>query len=293
MVAVSVPGVSVSAQAPFERFVEESSIRDRRTGLENYVLGPTDVLAIAAPDDPSLAGTFQIEADLTFTYPLIGQIRAGGRTLREVENEIVGQLAWQGFYLDPQIMVTVEEYRVQNVVVVGEVGAPGAYAVPASMDLGDVLALAGSTLPSAGREAVIVPAGSEGVVVKSAAAIARESRGATGSSSPAVRRVRLNELSDDLASGDVTLNDGDTVFVLPAEKVYVLGHVARPGAYPVQQDSITVSDALALAGGATELGATSRIEISRIIGGESTTLKARLGDELLPGDTIVVPQRWF
>jgi polysaccharide export outer membrane protein len=75
-------------------------------------------------------------------------VRAGGRTLREVEAEIVDELTESGFYIDPQITVTVEEFRNQNVFVVGEVGEPGVYSVSAAMNLGDVLALAGSTLPA-------------------------------------------------------------------------------------------------------------------------------------------------
>ena len=217
MAAVSWPVGSASAQAPIDQFVDESDIRAYGSSLDNYIVGPTDVLAITASDDPRLAGTFEVEADLTFTYPLIGRIRAGGRTLQEVENEIVDELTGRGLYLDPQIMVTVEAYRVQNVFIVGEVQTPGAYAVSASMPFGDVLALAGSTLPSAGREAVIVPEGHEGLVVLSSAASPRESDDGGGPSSTALTRVRLDALAGDLASRHVTLNDGDTVFVLPAE----------------------------------------------------------------------------
>ena len=220
-------------------------------------------------------------------------MHAGGRTLRAVEAGIVDELTGRGLYIDPQIMVTVEEYRTQNVLVVGEVGTPGAYSVPASMHLGDVLAMAGATLPSAGGEAVIVPAGHEGVVVLSSAAIARESDDAAGPSATAVTRVRLDELANDVASKRVTLNDGDTVFVLPTENIYLLGHVAQPGTYPMRQDTKTVSDALALAGGATNLGAMSRIEITRFIDGKPKKIKADLTAGVLPGDTIVVPQRRF
>lgn len=293
MAAVSVLGVQASAQAPIDQFVDGSDIRPYATPLDSYVVGPTDVLAITAPDDPSLAGTFEVEADLTFTYPLIGRVRAGGRTLQEVENDIVDELTGRGFYVDPQFMVTIEEYRPRNVVIVGEVAAPGSYEITAAMPFGEVLALAGSPLSSTGREAVIVPKGHQGMVVLSSAAVARESDDGTGPSLTPVTRVRLAEFGGDLASRHVALNDGDTVFVLPAERIYVLGHVANPGAYPMQQHTSTVFDSLALAGGATTLGATSRIEIVRIIDGESTKIKASLDADVLPGDTIVVPQRRF
>ena len=286
------PIASVSAQEPANRFVAESNIGAFTSNIDNYIVGPSDVLTIAAPDDPSLAGTFEVDADLTFTYPLLGRVRAGGRSLREVEAEIVDELTGRGFYIDPQIMVTVEQYRNQNVVVVGEVGAPGAYSVSAFMNLGDVLALAGSTLPSAGGEAVIVPAGHQGVVVMSSAAAGQASDEAPGPSAT-VRRVWIDDLADNVGARRVTLNDGDTVFVLPAETIYVLGHVAHPGAYPMQQGTKTASDAIVLAGGATNLGATSRIEIVRMVDGKPKKAKGGPDIDVLPGDTIVVPQRRF
>ena len=48
-----------------------------------------------------------------------------------------------------------------------------------------------------------------------------------------------------------------------------------------------------LAGGVTDRGATSRIEIVRMVSGEQKKIKVKLEDPLLPGDTIVVPQRFF
>ncbi len=283
------PVAAVSAQSPAPRFITASDLR----AYDSYIVGPSDVLTIAALDEPSLTGTFAVETDLTFSYPLIGPVRAGGRTLREIETGIIDELTERGFYVDPQIMVSIAEYRIQNVFVVGEVGAPGAYSVAASMPLGDVLALAGSTLSSASGEAVIVPAGHQGLVVLSSAAVARASNERIDRSATTVTRVRLDELAGDRASRAVTLNDGDTVFVLPAERINVLGHVAHPGAHAMQLDTKTVRDALALAGGATDLGATSRIEIVRIVDGKPKKIKANPSTEVLPSDTIIVPQRRF
>ena len=73
----------------------------------------------------------------------------------------------------------------------------------------------------------------------------------------------------------------------------MFGQVKNPGAYPLQLDVTTVLQGLALAGGVTERGATSRVEIVRTVNGEQKELKVTLEDSLLPGDTIVVPQRFF
>src|SRR6266571_3702791 len=58
----------------------------------NYVVGPQDVLAITSYDQADLSGKFTVEADGTFTYPLIGRFKAGGLTLRAVEEGLKKRL---------------------------------------------------------------------------------------------------------------------------------------------------------------------------------------------------------
>jgi polysaccharide export outer membrane protein len=155
------------------------------------------------------------------------------------------------------------------------------------MRLVEALALAGSTTPTAAGEVVIVPAGSGSMMVRPASMADAEASGT------AAVRVNLRELQNGAFGQNVTLSGGDTVFVLKAENIYVFGQVKNPGAYPLQQDVTTVLQALALAGGVTDRGATSRIEIVRVVKGQQKKLKVKLEDALLPGDTIVVPQRFF
>ena len=50
--------------------------------VTNYVVGPQDVLAITLFDQQDLSGKYTVEADGTFTFPLIGRVKAGGLSLR-------------------------------------------------------------------------------------------------------------------------------------------------------------------------------------------------------------------
>jgi len=68
--------------------------------------------------------------------------------------------------------------------------------------------------------------------------------------------------------------------------------VKNPGAYPLPQDTMLLQ-ALSLAGGVTDRASTSRIQVVRTIGGQKQTMKVALTDFVQPGDTIVVPQRFF
>ena len=77
-----------------------------------------------------------------------------------------------------------------------------------------------------------------------------------------------------------------------AESAYVFGQVKNPGAYPIQKDT-TVLQALSLAGGVTENGAMNRIKIVRLVNGEKKELKVKETDLVKPGDTIIVPEKYF
>ena len=261
---------------------------------EDYVVGPQDTLVITSYDQPELTGNFTIETDGTFTYPLIGRVLVGGMTLRGVQSAIERQLLEGGFFRAPQVAVAIDQYRSQKIYVVGEVRTPGSYPLSGDMRLVEALALAGSTLPTASGEAVIV---------RPANALVVEARTSGGTAGGAVRppdddpdqvvRVDLRDLENGDVSQNVRLRNNDTVFVLRAESVYVFGQVNSPGAYPLRQKDTTVLQALSLAGGVTDRGSTGRIRIVRIVDGEKEEVDAELTDYVLPRDTIVVPERFF
>ena len=258
----------------------------------NYLVGPQDVLTITSYDQPELTGKFTIETDGTFTYPLVGRLSAGGMTLRGVEGALKKALVDQGFFKDPEITVAIEQYRSQKIYIVGEVRTPGAYSLSGDMRLVEALALAGSTLPTASGEAVIVHSSAEAVVVEPAvgpaAAEDLEDEGPKN-----ILRVDLRELENGNPSQNVPLRNGDTIFVLRAESVYVFGQVRNPGAYSIRQKQTTVLQALSLAGGVTDRGSMGRFHIVRIVGGKKEEIKVELTDFILPRDTIVVPERFF
>ena len=254
--------------------------------LASYIVGPQDVLVITSYDQPELTGRFTIEIDGSFTYPLIGRVQIGGMTLREIEATLEGILVDRGFFTRPEISVAIEQYRSQRIYVVGEVRTPGAYPLSGDMRLVEALALAGSTLPTASGEAVVVrPA--------SALVVQSDPTGPQGESADQVVRVDLRDLENGDLSQNVRLAAGDTVFVLRAENVYVFGQVRNPGAYPLRQRNTTVLQALALAGGVTDRGSTGRLRIVRIVDGEKEEIRAELTDFVRPLDTIVVPERFF
>jgi polysaccharide export outer membrane protein len=251
--------------------------------VNNYIVGPQDVLTITLFDQQDLSGKYTVEADGTFTFPLIGRVTAGGQTLRDVERALRKELA-NGFFKNPQVSVAVEQYRSQRVFVMGEVRSPGPYPLVGDMTLIEALARAGSTTEHAAGEALIVRSSAAGRV---AGPVLPEQEGGAD-----VVRVDIKALQSGRLSRNVALRDGDTIFVPRAELVYVFGQVNNPGAYTLQGGT-TVLQALSLAGGVTDRGTTGRIRIARVVEGKKTELRVKLEDMVLPGDTIIVPERYF
>jgi polysaccharide biosynthesis/export protein len=250
----------------------------------DYAIGPQDVLAIVVFDQPDLSGKYAVEIDGSFTFPYIGRVKAGGLTIRAFEQELRTRLA-DGFFKDPQIAVSVESYRSQRIFITGEVRTPGAFPLTGELTLLDAIAKAGFATLDATDEVVVIRSG------KGAGPAAAPTPAATDAK-PFVT-VSLKALQNGAAiAQNVLLQDGDTVFVGRAEPFFVYGQVKNPGSYPIRTET-TVLQALSLAGGATAVGATNRIRIIRVVNGERKEYRATLTDFVQPGDTVMVPQRYF
>jgi polysaccharide export outer membrane protein len=247
----------------------------------DYVIGPQDVLTIQVFDQADLGGRYTVETDGTFSFPLIGRITAAGLTLRKFENELKKRLA-DGYFKNPQVTVAIEQYRSKRVFVMGEVRNPGPVPLTGGMTLIEALARAGSTLPSSSGEVAIVRAaqGTKGPMLPDPDKAAD------------ILRASIRDLEGGSTKQNIELRDGDTIFVPRAESAYVFGQVRNPGAYAIQKDT-TVLQALSLAGGVTENGAMNRIKIVRLVNGETKKLMVKLTDLVKPGDTIVVPEKYF
>jgi len=247
----------------------------------DYLVGAEDVLTITSYDQPDLSGKFTVEADGTFTFPLIGRFKAGGLTLRQVEANLKKRFIEERYFRNPEITVAIEAYKSQKVFVIGEVRQPGTYTLSGNMTLVEALARAGSTLPTASEEAVIVHAtGTAGGPTMP-----------VDGNPESIIRVDLKALQSRAVS--LALRDGDTIIVPRAESIYVFGQVKNPGAYALRQKDTTVLQALSLAGGVTDRGATGRVRIIRIAKGLKIEIRVQLTDLVGPGDTVVVPERFF
>jgi polysaccharide export outer membrane protein len=274
--------VAAIAQTPAAAPASQMPPASPAQGQPDYVVGPQDVLNITLLGEADLARMITVDTDGTFDYPYVGRVKAAGLTLRAIEALIEKKLIEGKYYVSPQVTVEVTKYRSQNVYVLGEVRVPGQYALMGSMTVLQVLAAAGSPTPAAAGYVIVTrPSGIEPLLPQ------REVGG--GSS----LRVSIKELQSGQLPEGFALKDGDSINVPRAESVYVMGQVKAPGPYVIE-GSLTVMQAIAMAGGPTDRGAMGRVRITRRVGDRVEEVKnVKLSDLVKPGDTITVPQRYF
>ena len=250
-----------------------------------YVVGPNDVLAITVFSHPDLTGRYTVQDDGTFTFPLLGRVSVSGMTVQAVEDDIRARLS-RGYLVKPQVGVAVDQYRSQQIFVMGEVRTPGGLQFTGSMTLVEALARVGSTTERAGPEAIIVrPRAGAPTPTKAAVDLAQASRDSE------VIRIDLAGVETGQSQA-VSLRSGDTIIVQRANPVFVSGHVVAPGQHVINK-GMTVRQVIALAGGATERGSDKRVQIIRKVDGQDRTINAKLEDVVQPGDTVVVRERFF
>jgi polysaccharide export outer membrane protein len=121
----SAPGPTVEIQAESVGTAETQST-SVSTAPEVYRIGALDLLEIKIFKLPDLDRTARVDQDGNVTLPLIGSVRATGKTVAELENEIAG-LYRANYLQDPRVSVFIKEYASQRVAVTGAVMAPGIF----------------------------------------------------------------------------------------------------------------------------------------------------------------------
>jgi polysaccharide biosynthesis/export protein len=240
-------------------------------------LGPGDAVKVEVYGQPDMTSTVTVSGDGKINLPLVGLVAVSGLSPSDAGTKVEQALKTGGFFNDPHVTVSLLQSRSQRVSVLGQVKTPGRYTVDGKMTLFDVLAQAGGvTEEGADFVYVLRPDGKGGVnrlTVKLA--------GLSGSSG-----------GDTVVSME-QLQGGDTLVVPKAERFYISGEVTAPNMYRLEP-GMTVLEAVARAGGITQRGSQSRIEIKRPTkDGHYTTFHAKLSDKVEPDDVIRVKESIF
>jgi len=178
-----------------------------------YTLGPDDSIQIDVRRHPEFSGNYTVNSEGTIQYKFVGDVVVSGLTKQEVKDkltEILGK-----FIIDPDIEVTILQYRSKVIFIVGEVGAPGKYYMRAdSVSVRDAVVQAGlPTLAAAMRRTRLVHPNEDG--------------------KPKHEKIDLYKL---LYEGkldlDKTMLPGDVLYI-PSTMFAKIGRILSPVAAPV------------------------------------------------------------
>jgi polysaccharide export outer membrane protein len=119
-----------------------------------YEVQPSDVLQVSVWREPELTQQVIVRPDGAFSFPLVGEVNAVGKTVEELRKEIVQALA----RIIPDVVVTVAvvEIKGNKVYVIGQVNQPGEFIVNPRVDVIQALSLAGGTTAFASPSEIFV-----------------------------------------------------------------------------------------------------------------------------------------
>ena len=204
--------------------------------LPAQAVGPNDLIAVLVYDSPELSRTIRVGADGYIRLPMLKQrVKAEGLLPAELETTIAAQLRQEQILIEPFVTVTIAEYHSRPISVAGAVKTPLVFQAESSVTLLEAIARAQGLRDDAGREILI----------------SRSQPGPDGKSVTLTRRVSVRGLIDEADPDlNIQLNGGEEIRVPEVNKIYAVGNVKRPGAFPVQDGSdTTIMQMLALAEG--------------------------------------------
>jgi len=199
-------------------------------------IGANDLIAISVYDAPELTRTVRVSADGHIRLPMLKQrLRAEGRLPAELEAVIAEALQAEQILVDPVVTVTIVEYQSRPIRVAGAVKVPLTFQAIGEVTLLEAITRAGGLTPEAGPEILVTRK------------LADPQEGAQ----VVTQRIPVKALIDAAdPEANLRLFGGEEIRVPEAGKIFVVGNVKKPGAYPVGESSeATVLRLLALAEG--------------------------------------------
>jgi polysaccharide export outer membrane protein len=277
MLAISLAGRAQTPPAPAET---DGQVRS------TYVLGPDDQVTVRALDVEEISEKpVRIDMSGHIRLPMAGRIQAAGLTVEQLENAIALRL--KEFVKDPEVTVSIAEFRSQPVSVIGSVKNPGVHQLEGHKTLIEIVSLAGGLADDAGYSVKITRRLEWGAVP-----LPNAQNDASGKYS--VGEVRLKEILDaSKPDENIVIKPFDVVSVPRAEMVYVTGEVQRAGGYVLRErETLSVLQALSLAGGMSGSASPKNARILRPAGAGASRVEIAVDlQQIIRGKAKDVPLR--
>jgi polysaccharide export outer membrane protein len=218
---------------PRQALTPEITASNLPANLPVQKIGPNDLIAVSVYDAPEFSRTIRVSADGQIRFPMLKQrISAAGRLPSELEVEIANVLRQADLIVNPFVTVTMVEYYSRPISLAGAVRKPLTFQATGPTTLLEALSKAEGLTPTAGTEILVT-------------------RPVAGEEKVFVQRIPVKGLIDAADPElNIPLNGGEEIRVPEAGKVFVVGNVRKPGAFPMLDDGdTTVLKVLALSEG--------------------------------------------
>jgi polysaccharide export outer membrane protein len=264
---------------------EKSSSQSSSETTRKLTIGPDDELDVSVYGVPELSQHVRVDASGDAYLLLIGPVHVEGLSSAEAQAVIERQLVEGRFVKNPHVTVYVKEFTSQFVSIVGEVNKPGNYPALSTRRLYDAFQQAGGLTPTAGKVTITHPGEPNNPTI-----------------------VTLSSDPIKSAQANVEIMPGDSISVLKAPIVYVLGEVNKPGGYVLTEDSnvkdlqgLTVMRVVAMASGPLQGAALNKSRIIRRTANGIQEVPIRL-KQIMAGkapdppleveDILYIPGKW-
>ena len=195
-------------------------------------IGAGDLLSLSVYGAPELSRSVRVSEEGLIRLPMLKTpIEARGATPAELERRVGDALSGAGLLVDPSVVITIAEYATRPIRVMGAVRHPLTFEATSPVTLLEALTRAEGLSGEAGAEILVTRVGPD-------------TRSIT-------QRIAVKDLIDTAEpAANLILQGGEEIRVPEAGRVFVVGNVKRPGAFPVGDGAGTsVLKALALAEG--------------------------------------------
>ena len=242
------PSQQISSEAADDRsspkLVAPEQLGTTRFEPEQYILGPGDEITVWARDAEEI-GTrpYRVGQDGTIRLPILGRVAVAGFNSAEVEERLLKLM--DSYFFDPEIAVSVTDFRSQPVSIMGAVRNPGVIQLRGPTTIAEAISMAGGLVTTAGTTARLSRRLEEGKIPLATAK-------PDASENYSVALVNLEDIINGTnRESNIELKPNDILMVDNAEMVYVLGQVNRAGGFVLEESRVSVLQALAMAQGWT------------------------------------------
>lgn len=233
----------------------------------DYLLGAGDTIRINVFQNPELTTETRVSESGSVSFPLVGEVKVGGKSIQAAEKAIAQGLVKGKFVQQPQVNIVLLAVRGNQVAVMGMVNKPGRYPLETfNIHLSEAIAIAGGVMPQAGNGKALLSG--------------------TRNGQPYKHEVELAALFlSDKKAEDIVVTNGDIIYVVPGNQISILGQVLRPGRFALDTYKMNLVDALSLSGGMIPTASDS-VVITGMRDGSAFKQEVNVSDLFLNKDSV-------